>query len=171
MTKEQAETAITASALVVGGIYSYRKLIEPATGTRPSKGAVKDVVGLGQVPPIGRFVTGWGVTFLVLSVLARVSPGLGGSLAVLVATGDLLTNGTALAADVQKGLNGSVEIPTTAGGVPVYDPSTESKQSYDTRFYNYLLTHPRVTQQVSPNPLIPGNALGGTPFPNTAVTK
>lgn len=171
MTKEQAETAITASALIVGGIYGYRKLIEPAIGTQPSQGTVKDIAGLGQIPPIGRFVTGWGVTFLILSLLAQVSPGLGGSLAILVTTGDVLTNGQALAKDIQHGLGNSGELPAlpaNAGGVPVYDPSKESKQSYDQRFGQYLLTHPRPTQQASPNPLIPGNSLGGSPFPTTS---
>lgn len=172
MTKEQAQTAITASALVVGGIYAYRKLIEPAVGAAPSKGAVKDAVGLGPVPPIGRFVTGWGVTFLVLSLVASVSPGLGGSMALLVATGDILGNGAALAGDIQRGLgNTDPAMPSTAGGVPVYDPAHESKDAYDKRFYQYLLTHPKVSAQVSPNPLIPGNSLGGSPFPQTSGVK
>jgi hypothetical protein len=90
MTEEQAQNAVTLSALVVGGVFAYRKLVGPSTGNSPQT---------------AHFVVGFGFVFIVLAILAQAAPPLGGSLAILVATGDLLANGQGLVTDLQKSLN------------------------------------------------------------------
>lgn len=118
MNKEQAENAVIVSALIVGGIYMYRKLTEQAI---PNNSKIK------AVPPVGRFVTGWGVAFLVISAMAEASPGFGGAFALLVAAGDVMYNGTALASDINHKLSqpkaaaaggtGNTATPNYGGGL------------------------------------------------------
>lgn len=110
MTTAGAEQAVSASALVVGGVYLYRKFTEgavPPVASAASKAGGKpaSLLGFGPVPSVGRFVTGWGFTFMVLSLLAEAMPDFGGWLAILVATGDVLANGTAISVDVNHKLS------------------------------------------------------------------
>lgn len=106
MTPEGAERAITISALVVAGVYAYRRLTEPPS--QQTSGRLAQLSGKGSPPPLGVFITAWGFTFLMLSVAASISPGLGGSMAVLVAIGDVLGNG----AQVAKDVNTKIGVPT-----------------------------------------------------------
>lgn len=103
MTDQGAERAITASAAIVMGVYAYRRITEGASPT-PSKGTtkVKQLAGEGTPPPVGKFVTAWGFLFLSISVVAQVSPGLGGSFAILIAVSDLLSNTQSVLADIGK---------------------------------------------------------------------
>lgn len=112
MTNEGAERAIATSALIVAGIYIFRKLVEPANVATTVKSGNKgaQLVGLGPVPPIGTFITGWGVTFIVISIMASMAPGLGGAFAILVAATDVLGNGAALASDINLKLGGGTGI-------------------------------------------------------------
>jgi hypothetical protein len=87
MNEAQAQTAVTVSATVVAGMYAYRKLTETKTSSST-----------------GHFVIGYAFTFITLAVIAQAAPGVGGPLAVLIATGDLLTNGTALFKDLNGAL-------------------------------------------------------------------
>lgn len=110
MTEAQAQTAVTTSALVVGGMYAYRKLTEQLTRT-PSptgkitpKGTFTGVLGVGELLPAGTWVTGAGVTFIALAILTSVNANLGGSMAILVATGAVLGNGQAVLKDVAGGI-------------------------------------------------------------------
>jgi Na+/phosphate symporter len=91
MTSEQAQSAVTLSAFLVAAIFAYRKLTEAPN--------------VSIVPQTGHFVIGFGFTFVTLSLLAQAAPQLGGMMAVLVATGDLLANGLPLIKDLQSGLN------------------------------------------------------------------
>lgn len=90
MSKDSAQSAVSISAFVVAAIFAYRKLTETSTST--------------PAPSVGHFVLGFGFTYVILSILADGAPELGGMLAVLVATGDLLTNGKPLVADLNTGL-------------------------------------------------------------------
>lgn len=115
MNRSQAETAVTGSALVVGGIYVYRRLSETDAQVSAAKGLrLKQLAGAGPVLPVGPFVVGWGFTFLVLALLAQVDPRLGGNLAILVATGSILTNGEQLFSNLQGQLGGG---SSAKGGV------------------------------------------------------
>lgn len=177
MTKDQAQTAVAGSALIVGGIYAYRKLVEGAevaTTPKPKGGKATDLIGYGTPPPVGQFITGWGFVFLLLALVAQASPNLGGSFAILVATGDILGNGIALTDDLQgrladkgTGAGGTGSPPATINGVPQYDPkSGESTADYDKRLNDYLLAKSRHdAQTATPNPLVPHNPLAGSPFP------
>lgn len=97
MNSEQAENAVIVSSLIVAGIYMFRKLTEPAIPPTSKHSAA-------TLPSVGRFVTGWGFAFLVISAIAEASPGLGGAFAILAATGDILVNGAALTTDINSKL-------------------------------------------------------------------
>lgn len=94
-TAEQANSMIKVSALVVGGVYLYRRLTE---------GSAEELKASTTVAPLGRFVVAWGVVFLSLSVLAGPSPTLAGSLALLVMLASLLANGVQVSKDVHAAL-------------------------------------------------------------------
>jgi hypothetical protein len=94
MQPANAENWVTTSALVVIVVYGYRRITESGTG----KG-VKSLTGSGEPSSFGQFITAWGFTFFVISLLAQASPGFGGSVALLVMTADLLTNAQAVFGD------------------------------------------------------------------------
>jgi hypothetical protein len=87
MTADGAKSAVTISAVVVGGTFAYRKITSPA-GT----------------PTTSHFLLGFMVVYITLSILADAAPEIGGMGAALVAVGDLLTNGTAITNDLNRGL-------------------------------------------------------------------
>lgn len=113
MDKATAERWVTISALVVLLIYGYRRLTE-ATSTPVT---AKKLIGLGNPAPLGSFATAWGFTYLLVAIMAEASPGLGGGFAILIATGDFLTNSSTVFADVTK-LEGAQQqsAATTATG-------------------------------------------------------
>ena len=111
MTRSGAERAITVSALIVVGIYTYRRLTEGSSPAPVSGSKLKQLAGEGTPPSVGPFITAWGLTFLVISIIASFAPGLGGAFAILVATADALGNTTQVAADV----NAKIGAPGTAG--------------------------------------------------------
>lgn len=130
MTREGAESAVTASALIVGGIYVFRRLSETDVQLTSSSGLrLKQLAGAGPVMPAGPFVTGWGFTFLVISLMAQAAPDLGGSFALLVAAGAVLGNGVAVSQDISSKLGAgagagssgssfSPEVPPTVANAP-----------------------------------------------------
>src|SRR4051794_10936253 len=108
MNSYTAEQAVTGSALVVGGIYIYRRLSEVDVQLTNAHGLrLKQLAGAGPVLPAGPFVVGWGFTFLVLSLVAQVNPNLGGNFAILVALGAVLGNGENVFGDINTQLGGS----------------------------------------------------------------
>ena len=122
MSAGQSEKWITVSAVAVAGVYAYRRLVEPAPKAAPDrKTKVKQVAGVGELPPLGTWATAWGFTFLVIAVIAEAAPSLGASLAILIATGDLLTNTKSIVVDVGaqehgKGDTGTSSSSSLAGG-------------------------------------------------------
>lgn len=104
MSPSTAERAITISALIVGATYIYRRLTEGQGANQPGTAGVKQLAGQGSPPGTARFITAYGFTFLVISMMAAASPGLGGAFAMLVTAGDLLGNATQVAADVNQQL-------------------------------------------------------------------
>lgn len=111
MTSDSAEQAIVTSAVIVSGVYFYRKLTDPALGKAVAgpvggsgaraAGALFGRPGTGPAP-VGKWLIGFGVAFMVIAVMASINAQLGAAFAILVATGSVLTNGAAIAADVQK---------------------------------------------------------------------
>lgn len=119
----KAETIVLLSAVAVGGGYLYRRVSEgePHEERYSRKGSAPfRYLGQGELLPTGRFVTGFGVSFVVISGIASIAPELGASIAGLVAVGSLFFNGQAVARDVQMGL-GSVKrspsVPGSAGAL------------------------------------------------------
>lgn len=110
MDQPKAESAIITSAVVVAGMYAYRKLTEPAvekksmSGPRTAKGIASGVIGTGELLPVGPWVTGFGASFIVFSILASISPNIGGYGAILMATGSFLGNAQAVHGDLSHAL-------------------------------------------------------------------
>lgn len=98
MNEATAERWVTVSAVIVAGIYAYRRLTEPAAPPV----TLKKLAGVGELPPLGAFATAWGFMYLVIAIMTQAAPGLGGSFAILVATSDFLTNSASVFADVGK---------------------------------------------------------------------
>lgn len=94
MTSDQAENVILTAALVVGGAYAYRRIIEGA-GVKTSH----------PQPSFARWATGYGVAFFGVSVIAAANPPLGAWLGVLIAAGTILVQGGQLATDVNGRLS------------------------------------------------------------------
>jgi hypothetical protein len=109
MTTDQAQSAVTLSAFTVAGVFAYRKLVEP----KPK----------GTSPPTSHFVVGFGVVFVSLAVIAQAAPELGGMFAVLVAVGDLLANGQAIAKDITNAL-GVAKTATSGAAVSTATPAS-----------------------------------------------
>lgn len=104
MNKATAERWVTISALLVAGVYAYRRLTEATS--QPV--TLKKLVGIGNPVPLGAFATAWGFTFLVIAVMAEAAPGLGGAFAILIGTSDLLTNSSSVFGDVAKAQAGQL---------------------------------------------------------------
>jgi hypothetical protein len=116
MSRQTAERWVTISALIVALTYGYRRITEATS----SPVTLKKLVGVGDPVPLGAFATAWGFTFLTVAIIAEAAPGLGGAFAILIATGDLLTNSSSVLADVtaQEGKGAKVAgkaAATTAG--------------------------------------------------------
>lgn len=110
MNEAQARTAVNTAALIVAGLYFYRKLVEPALGggaaAQPSSvtGAAGQVVGFGPLASTGRFIVGFGFVFLVLSAAEGAAPSVAGGMAALVALSAILGNGQQVASDLHRQL-------------------------------------------------------------------
>lgn len=113
MTREGSDTAVVTSALLVSGMYLYRRLVEPI-GERQkrkptsAKSLAEGTIGRGELLPTGTWVVGFGVTYIVISILASVSPTAGGYSAILVATSSFLANGETLLQDLQTSSKSSL---------------------------------------------------------------
>jgi len=131
MSKEGAERAVVISALIVFGVYFYRHLTEGTSSTPSGSncpipksggtvGKTEQFLGFGTPANIGQFITAWGFTFFVISIIASAAPGLGGAFAILVATADLLGNGCQVFHDVSTKVGTK---PTSAQQVAKNVPS------------------------------------------------
>jgi hypothetical protein len=123
MTDSQAEKWVITSALIVAGVYGYRRLTE--TPTAPPV-TLKELAGAGQLPPLGAWATAWGFTFLVVSIIATAAPELGAAFAILIATGDLMTNAQSIFKDI--GAQSSSAAPAAAPAIvaPLTQPASTS---------------------------------------------
>lgn len=117
MTQGQGETAVTTNALILAGLYGYRKTTETITKTpshhnegAPLKGGLKTYVetplGIGELAPLGEWATGMGFTFILLSIMTSINATFGGSFAILIGVGAVLGNGQAVLKDLGHGLSG-----------------------------------------------------------------
>lgn len=119
MTEQGAERAIITSALTVAGIYAYRRATETPGPAGGSLGrALFSDFGRSAPVPVATFVTAWGFTFLVISLVGTAAPGLGGAFALLVATADALGNFGQLANDVNAKVGTPPPSSSSSGRVP-----------------------------------------------------
>jgi hypothetical protein len=105
LTKEQAETAITLSALVTTGLFAYRKVTEPeapeSVSTHP--GVAETYRSLvGAAPPVswGQFLKAAGAAYIAMAIIGAISPPLGGGFAILTGTTAFLGNIIAVRKDL-----------------------------------------------------------------------
>lgn len=137
MTEGQARDAINGAALVVAGVYFYRKLIEPQQTTKGKKqpssisGAAGQLIGVGPLASTGRFIVGFGFVFLVLSLAEGASPALAGNFAILVALGAVLGNGVQVTKDLQTQLNEKQSTLRKASLASEAEPATVQKVSWE----------------------------------------
>jgi hypothetical protein len=92
---QQANSTVKVAALIVAGIYLYRRFTE---------GTAEELKASKTIPSLGRFAVGWSVVFFGLSVAAGPAPGFAGDAAILLVLGSLLTNGVEVSKDLSKGL-------------------------------------------------------------------
>lgn len=123
MTAQGADRAITTSALIVAGIYTYRRLTEGTGSPKGSKAA--QLLGQGSPPSIGVFITAWGTAFLIMAIMAQASPGLGGAFAITTAVADVFSNGQQLATDI----NGKLGATKTGSSVGAPSSLTPAQQA------------------------------------------
>lgn len=113
MNTEQSENAITVSALVVTGIFAYRRAVEPVPnfnrlvmegkGGVRSQNLAKDYKSLfGAAPPVewGQFLKAAGSLYIALSVIGQINPDIGGAAAILIGTSAVIGNGIAVMNDL-----------------------------------------------------------------------
>lgn len=82
----QARKWLVISALVVAGIWGYRRFRE----------------GPDAVLQFPEFITGWGAVYFILAMITEAAPRFGGSFSVLIMVADILQN--AKPGDPQHGL-------------------------------------------------------------------
>ena len=96
-----ADPTILGSALLVGGIWIYRRLVEPAGATVASGFDAKTIAGLDSSPAAAaQFVPAFAFVYITLALIGMAEPDAARSFAVLVAVGDVLANGVAVFSDV-----------------------------------------------------------------------
>jgi hypothetical protein len=122
MSPASAEGWVTTSALIVLAVYGYRRLTETAT----AKVSLKSVAGVGALPPLGQFVTAWGLTYIIVSVIAQSSPGGGGGFAILIMTVDLLTNAQSVFGDALTAEGSAAGVKNAAATSLAHPTSTVS---------------------------------------------
>lgn len=131
MDKGTAERWVTISAMLVIGIYGYRRITETA-----ESGSLKNIIGLGNPVPFSQFITAWGFVYFMLALATEAAPGLGGGMAILIAVSDFLTNAPAFLGDVtkQEGLS-STKLTAASTNSP-QATATRAASSIDPGFNN-----------------------------------
>lgn len=76
MGPEQARKWLVISALVVAGVWGYRRLEE----------------GAGSIATFPEFVAGWGAVYFTLALVSEAAPRFGGAMSILIMVGDVLHN-------------------------------------------------------------------------------
>lgn len=99
-TPESANSMIKIGALLVGGIYAFRRFTE---------GTAEQEKRSTKLAPLGQFVIAWGTVFLVLSIIAPAAPTLAGNMALLLVVASLLSNGVQASKDIKAGMNRSLK--------------------------------------------------------------
>lgn len=101
-TPARAQAWVLMAAVVTGIIYTFRKVIEPVTPSSAKSSLPSKLLGAGPPPSVEQWAVSYGAAFLMLSVIAVVSPETAGSMAILIVVGTLLANGTAIVKDINS---------------------------------------------------------------------
>jgi len=104
-TTARAQRWIIAAALITAMTYAFRRMVEgplaETSGQQNHGSTLSRFVGSGSPPvPLAHWALAYGAGFLGLSLLALGAPELAGALAVLEIAGTVLTNGSAIATDL-----------------------------------------------------------------------
>ena len=104
----QARKWVVISALMVAGVWGYRRWQEGPAG----------------ILKFPEFITGWGAVYFGLAMIAEAAPRFAGSFALLIMTGDILQNAkpgdktSGLLFDLNQQLAGKTSAATTATPAP-----------------------------------------------------
>jgi hypothetical protein len=113
---KSADPAILGSAIVVGGVWLYRKLIEPVASV-PATGSLKGLVGLEAAPAAtAQFIPAFAFVYIVLAVLGMGAPSIARSAAITIALGDILSNGVAVSTDISGQTSSTAGAAATGAG-------------------------------------------------------
>ena len=151
-----ADATILTSAIVVGGVWLYRKLVEPIASI-PGTGSLKGLVGLEAAPAAtAQFLPAFAFIYITLGLLSTAAPDAARSFAVLVAVGDVLTNGSSVFTDMQGQAAGTTTAaaptPTAAATASSSGPAARPPRKVTARS-----THggkpSNITTSSAPNPI------------------
>jgi hypothetical protein len=132
---KSADPAIIGSALVVGGVWAYRKLVLPAGSTVTTGFSAASVAGLEAEPAAAaQFIPAFAFVYIVLALIGAAEPDAARSFAILVAVGDVLTNGTQIFSSVGAQASGATAAAaastgTAAANNPALGPDAPSPQT------------------------------------------
>ena len=123
MSRDSAQRWVVISALLVAGVYGYRRITEPV-----QPGKLSNILGIGELVPLGQFATAWGFTYLVVAIMAEAAPGLGGAFAILIAAADFLANTGSAVADIGKAESGKLKATTLNFGATALSSAAPAAQ-------------------------------------------
>ena len=115
MSTGKAQGWIIVSAIVTGGMYFLRRMVETADiGTSTSKSKIEAVLGSGAPPALETWLLAYGITYFGLAIMAMAAPELAAAFAILVLAVNGINNGVTVAADI-GGLEGGGFMTPTSG--------------------------------------------------------
>jgi hypothetical protein len=129
-SRKGAEGTVLVSALVVGSVWAYRKLIEPSAqagqllgediaNRQLTEAGLRKIIGLEPTPAsAAQFTVAFGFTFFTLSIMALAVPELAAAFAILIATGDVLANGASVFTDISQQVAGTTATASTSAKAP-----------------------------------------------------
>lgn len=120
-TTAKAESWVLASAMIVGAVYGFRRIIEPSVTTAPARGGkAAALLGAGSPPAaLGQWAVAYSTSYIFLSIGAIIAPELAAALAMLIVGASLLSNGISVSTDLTT-LEGGKK---TAAVAPSSSPS------------------------------------------------
>lgn len=102
----RANEWIIVTAIVTALAYTFRRLVSPTQAATGGGHTAARLVGAGPPPPLEQWAVAYTGAFFGLALLAVAAPEVAATLALMMAVGELIANGTAIASELQ-GLQGA----------------------------------------------------------------
>jgi hypothetical protein len=136
---KSADPTILGSALLVGGIWAYRRLVEPTASLTAASASdlasnqgwsARQLAGLEAAPAAAaQFVPAFAFVYITLALIGMADADTARSFAVLIAVGDVLTNGSALFGDIGGAAAGTSTPASAAAQATAVGPLAPSPGS------------------------------------------